>query len=123
MAGTLFHLAYRADDQCFVVRDATEADVFAGTYQQVEFWLDQYENGGLPHEPSRPSGPSSEEPSETEHRSPIKRRRMSSDWKVDGYQPTLPASSILEHAQQAARRTTAVIGRAKETIGSVIRNH
>ena len=37
-------LAFRVSDKQFVVRDARDNDVFAGTYREVESWLDQQEN-------------------------------------------------------------------------------
>lgn len=39
-----FRIAFRVSDKQFVVRDASETDVFAGTYREVESWLDQREN-------------------------------------------------------------------------------
>lgn len=39
-----FRIAFRVSDKQFVVRDATDTDVFAGTYRDVESWLDQREN-------------------------------------------------------------------------------
>ncbi len=39
-----FRIAFRVSDKHFVVRDAANNDVFAGTYREVENWLDQQEN-------------------------------------------------------------------------------
>ena len=39
-----FHIAFRISDKQFVVRDARDNDVFAGTYREVESWLDRQEN-------------------------------------------------------------------------------
>ena len=39
-----FRIAFRVSDKQFVVQDATDTDVFAGTYRDVETWLDQREN-------------------------------------------------------------------------------
>ena len=39
-----FHIAFRVSDKLFVVRDVRDNDVFAGTYREVESWLDQQEN-------------------------------------------------------------------------------
>ena len=43
-AGESLRIAYRVSDKQFVVRDAQENDVFAGTYREVESWLDHREN-------------------------------------------------------------------------------
>ena len=43
-ANESFRIAFRVSDKQFVVRDATDADVFAGSYGDVESWLDQHEN-------------------------------------------------------------------------------
>ena len=40
------HIAFRVSDKLFVVRDVGGNDVFAGTYREVETWLDQQENTG-----------------------------------------------------------------------------
>lgn len=39
-----FRIAFRVNDKQFVIRDATDTDVFAGTYRNVESWLEQREN-------------------------------------------------------------------------------
>lgn len=43
-AAESFRIAFRISDKQFVVRDATDNDVFAGNYREVESWLDQREN-------------------------------------------------------------------------------
>ena len=43
-AGESLRIAYRVSDKQFVVRDAQDNDVFAGTYREAESWLDHREN-------------------------------------------------------------------------------
>lgn len=44
LATESYRIAFRISDKQFVVRDATDNDVFAGNYREVESWLDQQEN-------------------------------------------------------------------------------
>ena len=42
--GESYRIAFRISDKRFVVRDNNDNDVFAGSYRDVESWLDQREN-------------------------------------------------------------------------------